>query len=301
MAYIPLNALRTFEAVASRLSFKQGADALNVSPAAVSSQIRLLEEHISQPLFHRHGRTIELTDAGQLLLPGVQRGMAELRTAMRAIEENQCEGVLNVSMVPIFLQKWMMPRLTSFDRVAPEIDIRINADSAPVNFDETDFHAAIRFGPGEWPGLKSIKLMDDWIVPVCSPAYLEENGPIESAEDLQNYTLLFDETYIWDEWARGIDVSHESQSLPRLNDALSTLLLAEQGQGIALSSWVIAARDIASVRLVRPVKRVVKTDWSYYFVAPEHYFDMPKVAVFRDWMVEIADSFEKPEESLADD
>ena len=172
MPQIPLNALRTFEPVASRLSFSKGAQALNVSPAAVSSQIRALEERINQPLFHRHGRSVELTETGKQLLPGVQRGMAEIRKAMQVIDQSRNEGVLNISMVPIFLQKWMMPRITGFERVAPEVDLRVNADSGTVSFDETDFHAAIRFGPGKWPGLKSIKLMDDWILPVCSPAFL---------------------------------------------------------------------------------------------------------------------------------
>lgn len=294
MPHVPLNALRTFEAVASRLSFKEGAAALNVSPAAVSSQIRLLEERINQPLFNRNGRSIELTEAGRLLLPGVQRGMAELRAAMKALEENLCEGVLNVSMVPIFLQKWMMPRLNRFYRVAPEIELRISADNAPVNFDESDMHAAIRFGPGEWPGVNAVKLMNDWILPVCSPDYLQEIGPIESMEDLQRYHLLYDEGSIWEAWYRGTGLDTESQRLPRLNDGLSILLAAEHGQGIALSSWSIAARDIAAGRLVRPFKRLVPTDWCYYFVAPEAYFDMPKVAIFRDWMIELCASFEKP-------
>jgi LysR family glycine cleavage system transcriptional activator len=108
MASIPLNALRTFEAVASRLSFAKGAQALNVTPAAVSSQIRMLEERLNQSLFHRHGRQISLTEAGQKLLPGVQRGLAELRQAVQVVSQDRLEGVLNVSMMPSFLQKWLI-------------------------------------------------------------------------------------------------------------------------------------------------------------------------------------------------
>ena len=294
MPTVPLNALRTFEAVATHMSFSKGAEALNVSPAAVSSQIRALEERINQPLFHRHGRTIELTETGKALLPGVQRGLAELRKAMKVIEQDRSEGVLNVSMVPVFLQKWMMPRLTRFYRVAPEVDLRVSADSELVNFDDSDMHAAIRFGPGRWPGLHSVKLMDDWILPVCSPSYLEEHGPIEFTADLQKYRLLFAQSEIWNAWFRDIGVSEEGQRLPRLNDGLSTLLAAEQGEGIALSRWSLVARDIDYGRLVAPVPRMVRTDWSYYFVAPEHFWDMPKVAAFRDWMIEICQEFEKP-------
>ena len=294
MPHVPLNALRTFEAVASRLSFTRGANALHVSPAAVSSQIRMLEERINLPLFHRKGRKVELTYAGRQLLPGVQRGMAELRKAMQVIEQNRNEGVLNVSMVPVFLQKWMMPRLTGFSRVAKQVDLRINADSKPVDFDEADFHAAIRFGPGQWPGLKSVKLMDDWILPVCSPGLLKEIGPIKSVAELQEHNLLYVKSEIWDAWFRDADTNHEGQRLPTLNDALSILLAAEQGEGIALTRWSLVARDIDYQRLVQAVPKLVKTDWSYYFVAPEHYFDMPKVAVFRNWMIQICEEFEKP-------
>ena len=295
MPTVPLNALRTFEAVATRMSFSEGAKALHVSPAAVSSQVRALEERINQPLFHRHGRSIELTEAGRLLLPGVQRGLAELRKAMQIIEQHRNEGALNVSMVPIFLHKWMMPRLTKFYRVAPDVDLRVNADSANVSFDDTDFHAAIRFGPGKWPGTRSIKLMDDWILPVCGPGYLEEHGPIDSTADLQKHRLLYVESEIWDAWFRDIGVHSEGQRLPRFNDALSVLLAAEQGQGIALSRWSLVARDMKLGRLVSPVARRVRTDWSYFFVAPDHFWDMPKVAAFRDWMVGICQAFDTPE------
>jgi len=294
MAQIPLNALRTFEAVASRLSFSGGAAALHVSPAAVSSQIRTLEERINQPLFIRKGRKVELTQVGKQLLPGVQRGMVEFRKAMQAIEQDRNEGLLNISMVPIFMHKWMMPRLTGFYRIIPEIDLRVNADRRTVNFDETDFHAAIRFGPGHWPGLKSSKLMDDWILPVCSPSLLKRIGPIRSAAELQNHKLLYTDNEVWEAWFRDAGLSSEGQRMPGLNDALIILLAAEQGEGIALSRWSLVARDISHGRLVQPLPRLVKTEWSYYFVAPEHYFDMPKVAAFRDWITGLCNAFEKP-------
>jgi LysR family glycine cleavage system transcriptional activator len=161
MPTVPLNALRTFEAVASRLSFAKGAEALHVSPAAVSSQIRALEQRLNQPLFHRHGRQVTLTETGRRLLPGVQRGLAELRRAVQAVSQDRSEGVLNVSMMATFLQKWLMPRLSEFYSMQPQIDLRINADNTPVNFGQSDFHAGIRFGAGKWPGLKVNKMLDD--------------------------------------------------------------------------------------------------------------------------------------------
>ena len=299
MAQIPLNALRTFEAVANQLSFSKGAETLHVTPAAVSSQIRLLEERLNQPLFIRHGKQVSLTRAGQKLLPGVQRGLAELRKAMRSIEQDLSEGVLNVSMVPTFLQKWMMPRLSSFYESQSHIDLRINADNTLVNFEEADFHAAIRFGAGRWPGLKCVKLLDDWILPVCSPQLLEEIGPIRSIEELRQHDMLFVESEVWNNWFKSLGESGENRRWPLLNDSLSILMAAEQGQGIALSRWSLVARDIQAGRLVRPIPRVVKTEWSYYFVSPPHLFDIPKVVVFRQWMEECCLMFEPPRETVA--
>jgi LysR family glycine cleavage system transcriptional activator len=295
MPTVPLNALRTFEAVASRLSFAKGAAALNVSPAAVSSQIRALEQRLNQPLFHRHGRQITLTETGRKLLPGVQRGLAELRQAVQAVSTDRSEGVLNVSMMATFLQKWLMPRLSEFYRLQPQIDLRINADNAPVNFEQSDFHAGIRFGAGKWPGVKGIKMLDDWILPVCSPRLIREIGPIETIEDLQKHDLLFVESEVWDAWFRVLGERGRDSRWPLLNDSLSILMAAEQGQGIALSRWSLVARDIAAGRLVRPIDTVVKTDWSYYFVAPPHYYDLPKVANFRDWLMGHCERFELPE------
>lgn len=295
MAAIPLNALRTFEAVATRLSFAKGAEALNVSPAAVSSQIRALEQRLNQPLFHRQGRQVTLTETGRRLLPGVQRGLAELRQAMQVVSQDRSEGVLNVSMMPTFLQKWLMPRLTEFYSVQPHIDLRINADNSQVNFEHSDFHAAIRFGTGKWPGVRAGKMMDDWILPVCSPRMLKEIGPLHSIEELQRHDLLFVESEVWDAWFRVLGESGRDSHWPLLNDSLSILMAAEQGQGIALSRWSLVARDIAAGRLVRPIETVVRTDWSYYFVAPSHYYDLPKVAAFRDWIMGHCDRFERPE------
>jgi LysR family glycine cleavage system transcriptional activator len=295
MATIPLNALRTFEAVASRLSFAKGAEALSVSPAAVSSQIRALEQRLNQPLFHRHGRQISLTDTGRKLLPGVQRGLAELRQAMQTVTQDRSEGVLNVSMMPTFLQKWLMPRLTEFYSVQPQIDLRINADNTQVNFEHSDFHAAIRFGTGKWQGVKSGKMMDDWILPVCSPRLLKEIGPLGSIAELQKHDLLFVESEVWDAWFRVLGERGRESRWPLLNDSLSILMAAEQGQGIALTRWSLVARDIAAGRLVRPIDTVVRTDWSYWFVAPPHYYDLPKVVAFRDWIMGHCERFERPE------
>ena len=294
MSNIPLNALRTFEAVASHMSFARGAEALHVTPAAVSTQIRALEQRLNQPLFHRHGRQISLTEAGSKLLPGVQRGLAEMRQALEVISQDRLEGVLNLSMMPSFLQKWLMPRLHEFYTANPEIDVRINVDNALVNFDQTDMSAAVRLGGGNWAGLKSVKMMDDWIVPVCSRRFLKKYGPIDSMEALQEHDLLFAPSEVWDPWFREFGESNRNSRWSLLNDSISILMAAEQGEGIALTRWSLASREIGARRLVRPIDTVVKADWSHYFVAPPHFFDLPKVTAFRDWLLDHCRRFEPP-------
>jgi len=295
MPTVPLNALRTFEAVASRLSFAKGAEALNVTPAAVSSQIRALEQRLNQALFHRHGRQISLTEAGQKLLPGVQRGLAELRQAVEVVSQDRSEGVLNVTMMPSILQKWLMPRLAGFYTAKPLIDIRINVDNELVDFDQSDMHAAVRLGPGKWAGLSSVKLMDDWILPVCSKKFLKKMGPFSSVEELQERGFLFAPSAVWDAWFRKYGESNRDSRWSLLNDSLSILMAAEQSEGIALTRWSLVSRDISAGRLVRPVDTVVKADWSHYFVAPPQYFDLPKVADFRDWLIQQCEGFDPPE------
>ena len=294
MPHIPLNALRTFEAVASRLSFAKGAEALNVSPAAVSSQIRALEQRLNQPLFYRQGRQVTLTEAGAKLLPGVQRGLSELRQAVERISLDRAEGVMNVSMMPSFLQKWLMPRLVDFYRAEPEIDLRINVDNAHVDFDQSDMHAAVRFGPGDWPGVETQKLADDWILPVCSRKLLKKIGKLKSVEELKEFELLYVEGDMWEAWFDRIGESARDSRWTMLNDSISILMAAEQGEGIALSRWSLVARVLEAGRLVRPVDTVVKADWSYYFVAPKYYFDLPKVAIFRSWLVDQFAGFPAP-------
>ncbi len=295
MPSIPLNALRTFEAVASHMSFTRGAEALNVTPAAVSTQIRALEQRLNQPLFHRHGRQISLTEAGRKLLPGVQRGLAEMRQAIEVISQDRLEGVLNLSMMPSFLQKWLMPRLPEFYSANPQIDLRINVDNALVDFSQTNMSAAVRLGGGQWAGLKSVKLMDDWILPVCSRRLLKKIGPIHSIEELQQHDLLFAPSSVWDPWFREFGESNRNSRWSLLNDSISILMAAEQGEGIALTRWSLASREIEARRLVRPIDTVVKADWSHYFVAPPHYFDLPKVAALRDWLLDHSSRFEPPD------
>lgn len=290
----PLNALRTFEAVASHLSFTKGAESLNVSPAAVSSQIRALEELLGQPLFLRKGRIIQLTDAGKSLLPGVKRGLTELRQAIQTLQTEGSDGVLRVSMIPSFLQKWLTPRLTDFYRKERSFDLRLNADVRPVNFNESGFHAAIRFGRGDWPELSVEKLLDDWTVPVCSPEMLKRIGPVNTADDLKSFHLIQGEDELWETWFKALGGAEPHRQGPSFDDSVSILIAAEQGLGIALARWSLVGEELTSGRLVRCLPLAVKSEFAYYFVAPHHYFDIPKVVEFRAWLERRSEAFPKP-------
>ncbi len=293
MPSVPLNALRTFEAAARHLSFSRAAEELNVTTAAVSSQIRALEERLNQPLFRRSGRRVSLTAAGRKLFPGVQRGMKELRQAVQRVDADRSSGALNVSMMPAFLQKWLMPRLGDFQANHGDIDLRISADDALVDFDTTDFHAAIRFGPGDPSSPPGVRLMGDWILPVCSPRYFERHGPVRDLDDLAGREMMYVDSDALDAWFRFVDEDARDRRVKVLNDALAILMAAELGEGIALTRWSLVARDLAAGRFVRPVPTAVPSDWCYWFVAPSHQQDMPKVRAFRSWLAEECAQFER--------
>jgi LysR family glycine cleavage system transcriptional activator len=293
---LPLNALRAFEQVAAHLSFTDAARALNVTTAAVSSHIKSLEEFLETPLFIRHSRSVRLTPQGARLLPGVQRGMSELSRAVDQLRQDRTSGLLNITLLGSFLQKWLLPRLGDFYQKHPEVDLRFNASRELIDFMSTDFHAAVRYGRGEWPQTRAEKMLDDWVFPVASPELLGKMGPIETLGDFSKYPLLHSSSEPWGEWLRrvGGDTTRLERG-PVLDDSASLLTAAEQGHGLALARWSLVAGDLAAGRLVRPSGQSVRQLHSYYFVAPPQNFDLPKVRRFRDWLREVCSQFPPPE------
>ena len=293
---LPLNALRAFEAVAAHLSFTGAAQALNVTTAAVSSHIKVLEEFLETPLFIRHSRSVRLTPQGARLLPGVQRGFSELTRAVEQLRQDRSTGLLNISLLGSFLQKWLLPRLSDFHQRHPEIDLRFSASRDLVDFMQTDFHAAVRYGGGIWPDLRAEKMLDDWVFPVTSPELLAKLGEIETIGDLHKYPLLHSTNEPWVDWLRSVggDTTRAERG-PLLEDSASLLAAAEQGQGLALARWSLVAGDLAAGRLVRPCMQSVRQHHAYYFAAPAHHFELPKVIHFRDWLREVCNEFPPPE------
>lgn len=291
---LPLNALRVFEAVATHLSFAEAADSLNVTPAAVSMQIRTLEDYVRVQLFRRSGRTIALSAEGALLLPGVRRGLGELQQALRQLRQDRSGGALNLSTVASFLQKWLLPRLPQFHDLHPLIELSIHTSRRPVEFSQGDFHAALRMALGPTPGLYNERILDEWFLPVCTPALLARFGQIRSWADLKRYPLLRSPDESWGAWRRpGSDRDWQERGAA-FDDSLTVLAAAEQGHGLALTRWTLVERELASGRLVRASEQLLPCPRSYYFVCPENYLALPKVQQLLTWLREVAAKFPRP-------
>jgi len=296
---LPLNGLRVFESVASHLSFTEAAEALHVTPAAVSLQIRALERYLRVPLFRRKGRSITLTTEGELLLPGVRRGLGTLQQSMQQLRQDRSSGALNISTIASFLQKWLLPRLPQFHDRYPEIELSIHTSRTPVDFANGGFHAALRMSSGPSPGLYNEKLLDEWFLPVCTRELLERHGPLRDETDLQRFPLLHSSDEEWSLWARPGGTASWQERGTAFDDSLTVLAGAEQGIGLALTRWSLAAQDLATGRIVRASARVVPCPRAYYFVCPEMYVTMPKVQQLLGWLREVASAFPPPDSALA--
>jgi LysR family glycine cleavage system transcriptional activator len=292
---LPLNALRVFEAVAAHLSFTAAARELGVTTAAVSAQVKVLETDIGVPLFRRHTRAVALTQDGAELLPGVRRGLDELRRAVDRTRRERVGGMLSLSIPSEFLQRWLLPRLGEFTRLRPEIELRFGPARDELDFDREDFHAAIRYGLGDWPGIRSERLLNEWLLPVCSPALYERLGPISTLSDFSRYPLIHSRAEPWTDWFRrvGGDTTRADSS-PVLEDSAASLAAVEQGQGVALARWSLVAADLAAGRLIRPMLPSVQQANAWYLVAPPEQFSLPKVVRLRSWLRDCCGEFEAP-------
>src|ERR1700752_397938 len=291
---LPLNGVRVFESVAARLSFAEAAEALHVTPAAVSMQIRSLEQYLGVPLFRRKGRSVTLTHEGELLLPGVRRGLDILQHSIQQLRQDRSRGALSISTLASFLQKGLLPRLPQFHDRHPQIELSIHTSRTPVAFASSDFHAALRMSSGPSAGLYSEKLMDEWFLPVCTRELLAKHGPLRDAADLKRFPLLHSSDEEWSLWAHPGSTLGWQEGGTGFDDSLTVLAGAEQGIGLALTRWSLAAQDLASGRIVRASERTVPCPRSYYFVCPEMYVTMPKVQQLLAWLREMAAAFPRP-------
>lgn len=292
---LPLASLRVFVAVAEQLSFTRAADTLGITAGAVSMQIRSLEEYLKAPLFLRRGRVVQLTAEGSRLLPRVRCGLEELERAIDEARTDRRSGPLTVTMLASFLQQWLLHRLPDFQAKHPNIDLRVHTTAELVNFLHTDVQAAVRFGSGAWPQLHVEKVLDEWLVPVCTKALLQKHGPIRTKDDLKRVPLLHAKTEPWKVWP---DITLSSDGwAPRgasFDDSVTIVRAAEAGQGFALARWSLAAEDIASGRLVIASPIIIPAPRAYFFVCPTSYITLDKVTAFRDWLLDQARRAPRP-------
>jgi len=291
---LPLNALRVFEAVATQMSFTEAAETLHVTPAAVSMQIRTLEDYLQVPLFRRAGRSIELTPEGALLLPGVRRGLTDLQTALHQLRQSRSAGTLNISTLASFLQKWLLPRLPQLHDQHGDLQLRIHTSREAVDFSQSDFHGALRMSTGPEPGLHYEKLLDEWFVLVCSPELYKRFGPVRDSADLKRYPLLRSSDEPWQLWNRPDADRDWKEHGTAYDDSVAVLTAAEQGQGLGLTRWCLAAGDIKLGRLALASATVQTCPRAYYFVCPEAYLAMPKLQALLKWLRSKAREFANP-------
>lgn len=287
----PLNALRAFEAIARHLSFAKAADELHVTPAALSHQIRGLEEQLGVSLFHRRTRSIELTDAGQLLYPGLHAGFVSLRDAVARLDRAREDRILVVSATFGLTAKWLAPRIWRFLTAHPQIDARIASSMAYADFTNDGVDVAIRLSNGVHPDLHVEKLFEDSVIPVCSPRLVEQG--LNSLADLARFTLIHYDIPmsapvppLWAEWLKmaGVEGIDPTRGL-RFNIADHALDAAVAGAGVSLSYKLMASDDVHSGRLVIPFgPELPIPDRAYYFVCPRGQERRPNVRAFHDWL-----------------
>ena len=289
----PLNALRAYEASARHLSFVKAAEELSVTPAAVSHQVKKLEEYLGLPLFRRRSRGLLLTESGQVLLTELREVFLRLHKAMERVIDSDSRGTVTLSVAPTFATMWLIPRLQKFYALQPDIDVRISTSLGLVDFQRDDYDAAIRLGSGQWFGLETIKLFDETVTPMCSPRLLEGPDALKRPDDLRKHVLLHNhsmdydpEAPTWDTWLKAagaskVDASRGTHfSLPDHG-----LQASIDGAGVVLGWRTLAAPDIAAGRVVAPFDLVLPLGSSFYLAYPEAYAPRPNIAALRDWLV----------------
>lgn len=283
----PLTALRAFDAAARHLSFARAADELSVTPAALSFQIKSLEDHLGQPLFRRLNRAVELTEAGRTLAPGAADGFRTLASAWQSTRRLQDTTTLNVTAGPAFTSKWLAPRLYDFARANPGIDLRFSASLRIMDFDRDEVDVAIRFGYDVDPGLYALPLRREWFTPVMTP---DMAARYPTPEALRVAPLIFDGSIDflrppcnWPTWFRAVGIPFTPDHGAHFSQADHALDAAIAGAGVVLGRRALVVKDLQEGKLVAPYGIAIRTKARFYFLCQKGAEARPQIAAFRDW------------------
>ena len=291
MRHLPsMNALRAFHTSSRCLSFTRAAQELNVTQGAVSHQVKGLEELLGVKLFHRIRQRLQLTEQGKGYLPFVREALDLLQAGNDYLAASYQSGVLTVSVSPNFAGKWLVHRLGEFISTHADIELRISASMQHVEFGHSDIDLAIRHGDGNWPDLSVTRLCPEQIFAVCSPSFLHRNGPLTEPEILTEKVLLHDRSrQDWPLWFAAAGVSDARvPSGPQFDQTSMVIDAAVEGQGIALARSALAARDLLAGRLIRLFDITLPAPFAYYIVCPKAVAMMPKIKLFKDWLLDEA-------------
>ena len=279
-----LNALKAFEAAARHESFTRAAEELAVTQGAVSHQVKALEQELGLRLFLRERQRLRLTGAGRRLLEVARDAFDRLADGAARLRQGERSGVLTVTTSPNFAAKWLVPRLGGFIAAHPEIDLRISANPAHVDFARDDVDLAIRHGDGDWPGLAVTRLCHEELFPVCAPELARR---LRRPADLKRVALLHLENRR--DWARWLDAAGVTGVAldrgPVFDQASLKLDAAAAGQGVALARTALADWELRAGRLVRPFALALPVPYAYWIVCPRPMARTPKARAFIAWLL----------------
>jgi LysR family glycine cleavage system transcriptional activator len=278
-----LTGLRAFEAAARYLSFTRAAEALHVSQAAISHQIKSLEGQLGVDLFRRKTRALELTEAGLRLYPMAQQAFDLLEKGVRESRTQPDRQRLTISVLPSFASGWLVKRLGRFTSAHPSIQVRLTASEELADFLSDDIDVGIRYGLGKYPDLHVEHLMDEDLFPVCEPGLASR---LDGPEDLSGVTLLHDDGHgQWTTWlaALGVDSVDPSRG-PVYTDSNMVIQAAIEGHGVALARSGLSRDALEDGRLVQPFDFSMPANFAYYLVYPKEYGNREEVRAFSKWI-----------------
>jgi LysR family glycine cleavage system transcriptional activator len=287
----PLNSVKCFEAAGRLLSFTGAARELNVTQAAISHQIKVIEDYLGFSLFDRYPRRLALTEQGKALLPEVIEAFDRVSQAIGSLSKEQHSNLLSVRLAPSFAAKWLSPRLKYFWLQYPEIDLCLYHANAVVDFRREEIDIAVTYGKGDWADVVADKLLGLDFFPVCSPAFMHNDKPLIEIDNLRYYTLLHDASYeCWHDWlelAHLSDIKAEKGTI--IDDTNVLIQAAIEGQGIALGSTTFVEDHLASGKLVKPFDVTLVNEFCYYVVCPESHLKNPAVRAFKEWLLSLVE------------